>query len=122
MSIGISSIDANDGKKKIKIFCAVVCTRRATVLPLVLMKKLPTERKAQRLSTSIPAELEEWIEDERDRVANQSAYGHRPSVAAVVTRALYEYKSKVQERDEQDVKKMGEQMSEAAKKVNKKKQ
>ena len=85
------------------------------------MKKLPENEKACRISTSIPAELNEWIELERVRAAKDSAYGEMPSLASVVTRALYEYKRKIEERDQQDVVNMRNQVSEAAKKVGRNK-
>jgi hypothetical protein len=85
------------------------------------MKKVAENEKAHRISTSIPAELNEWIELERARAAKESAYGEMPSLASVVTRALYEYKRKVEERDQQDVVNMRDQVSEAAKKVRRNK-
>jgi hypothetical protein len=85
------------------------------------MKKLPENEKACRISTSIPAELNEWIELERVRAAKDSAYSEMPSLASVVTRALYEYKRKIEERDQQDVVNMRNQVSEAAKKVGRNK-
>jgi hypothetical protein len=92
------------------------------VLPLCTMNKVPTELKAARLSTSIPAELHDWIEQERDRLATVSPLGNRPPLASLVVHALYEYKAKADKRAQEDMKHAGEQVREAAKKVRKSKE
>jgi hypothetical protein len=85
------------------------------------VKKLPKDQKAQRLSTSIPAELNDWLASERTRLAEVNPIGERPSLASLVAHALYEYKEKLDQRAKEDMKNAGEQMGKAAKKVPKKK-
>jgi hypothetical protein len=85
------------------------------------MKKLPTELRAARISTSIPPELHDWIEGERDRLATVSPLGNRPPLASLVVHALYEYKAKADQRAKQDMEHAGKEMSQAAKKVSTKK-
>jgi hypothetical protein len=91
------------------------------VLPLSTMKKLPIELKAKRLSTSIPAELNDWMEHELYRLALTSPLGDRPPLASLVAHALYEYKAKADQRAKQDMEHAGKEMSQAAKKVSTKK-
>ena len=86
------------------------------------MNKKPDELKAARLSTSIPAELHDWIEGERDRLATASPLGNRPPLASLVVHALYEYKAKADKRAQEDIKHAGEEVSQAAKKVRKSKE
>jgi hypothetical protein len=86
------------------------------------MNKVPTELKAARLSTSIPAELHKWLVNEQDRLAGINPLGTVPPLASLVAHALYEYKAKADKRAQEDMKHAGEQVREAAKKVRKSKE
>jgi hypothetical protein len=85
------------------------------------MKKKPPELKAKRLSTSIPADLNDWMEHELDRLATESPLGDRPPLASLVAHALYEYKAKTDKRAKEDMKQAREEVSQAAKKMSKSK-
>ena len=68
------------------------------------MKKKDPATKAQRLSTSIPAELDRWLSEEVERAGEASIYGNKPTLSDVVTAAIMHYKGKI-ERAKSDIQK-----------------